>query len=299
MINNIADAQYLKLLNKILNEGIVREDRTGTGTKSIFGAYLEFDVSERIPLLTTKKINFNTPLIETLWMFVMGSTNITYLNDNNVNIWNQWADSNNDIGPMYGKQARAFQGYREVFDKETGAVFTEIDKIDQIQSVISSIKNNPYSRRHVITLWNPATVPVDALSFSDNIALGRNALAICHGPLMQFYVEGDKLSLLTNIRSNDFFIGNPFNLINHTLILYMIAQCTGYKPGMLKICIGDAHLYLNHIEQAQEQLSRPIDKDSPILRLDPSITNINDFRPEHFTLEGYDPYPFIKAPISI
>ena len=303
-LHNIADKTYLNLLKEVLENGTERSDRTGTGTIGIFGAQMKFDVSERIPLLTTKKININNIIHETLWMFVQGSTNINYLKEHGVNIWNQWADHTGELGPIYGAQARRYQSwkYETMIDEEngTGYAVPVFQEIDQIQNVINSLKHDPYSRRHVMTLWNPSTVPSSSLSFSDNIAEGNSALPVCHGAVIQFYVEKDQdLSVQVYIRSNDLLLGNPYNLINYTLLLYMIAQVTGYKPKNLVVSIGDAHIYKNHIHQVMEQLSRPIDRESPILRLNANVTNFNDFKFEDFTLEGYDPHPFIKAPISV
>ena len=301
---NIADKAYTDLLREVLENGTERSDRTGTGTIGIFGAQLKFDVSERIPLLTTKKVNINNIIHETIWMFVHGSTNIKYLQDNGVNIWNEWANDNGYLGPIYGTQARRYQSwkYQTEIDEEngTGYVVPIFEEVDQIRNIISSLKTDPYSRRHVMTLWNPSTVPDARLTFEENIIQGNSALPVCHGALIQFYVEKDQdLSLQVYIRSNDLFLGNPYNLINYTILLYMVAQVTGYKPKNLVVTIGDAHIYKNHVEQVKEQLSRPIDRESPILKLNPDVKNFDDFKFEDFTLEGYNPYPFIKAPISV
>lgn len=301
---NIADKAYTDLLREVLENGTERSDRTGTGTIGIFGAQLKFDVSERIPLLTTKKVNINNIIHETIWMFVHGSTNIKYLQDNGVNIWNEWANDNGYLGPIYGTQARRYQSwkYQTEIDEEngTGYVVPIFEEVDQIRNIISSLKTDPYSRRHVMTLWNPSTVPDARLTFEENIIQGNSALPVCHGALIQFYVEKDQdLSLQVYIRSNDLFLGNPYNLINYTILLYMVAQVTGYKPKNLVVTIGDAHIYKNHVEQVKEQLSRPIDRESPILKLNPDVKNFDDFKFEDFTLEGYNPHPFIKAPISV
>jgi thymidylate synthase len=304
ILNNIADKTYTDLLREVLEHGTIRTDRTGTGTIGIFGAQMKFDVSERIPLLTTKKVNINNIIHENIWMFVQGSTNIKYLKENGVNIWNEWADSNGELGPIYGAQARRYQSwkYETHVDEEngTGYAIPVFEEVDQIQNVINSLRTDPYSRRHVMTLWNPSTIPNSKIDFSQNILQGNSALPVCHGAVIQFYVEKDQdLSIQVYIRSNDLFLGNPYNLINYTLLLYKIAQVTGYKPKNLVVSIGDAHIYLNHVEQVKEQLSRPIDRESPILRLNPNVKNFNDFKFEDFTLEGYDPHPFIKAPISV
>lgn len=304
MINNIADKAYTDLLRDVLENGTERSDRTGTGTLGIFGAQLKFDVSERIPLLTTKKININNIIHETLWMFVQGSTNIKYLTENGVNIWKQWANEDGDLGPIYGAQARSYTAWKYVATKDSDgkidSVFPQRFCVDQIENIIRSLKVDPYSRRHVMTLWNPATVPDSNLSFSENIDVGNSALPVCHGAVIQFYVEKDQdLSLQVYIRSNDLFLGNPYNLINYTILLYMMAQVTGYKPKNLVISIGDAHIYKDHIAAVKEQLTRPIDRSSPVLKLNPNVKNFDDFKFEDFSLEGYDPYPFIKAPISV
>lgn len=304
MLNNIADRQYLDLLQDVLENGTERDDRTGTGTIGIFGAQLKFDVSERIPLLTTKKVNINNIIHETIWMFVKGSTNIKYLQEKGVKIWDQWADEQGDLGPIYGAQARSYTAWKyETVRDEDGnisAVYPLRHCIDQIENVIQSLKEDPYSRRHVISLWNPATVPTSKMTFSENIDAGNSALPVCHGAVIQFYVEKDQdLSLQVYIRSNDLFLGNPYNLINYTLLLYMVAQVTGYKPKNLVVSIGDAHIYKNHVDAVKEQLSREILAESPVLKVNPNVTDFNEFKFEDFTLEGYDPQPFIKAPISV
>lgn len=302
ILNNIADKPYTDLLRDVLENGTERSDRTGTGTIGIFGAQLKFDVSERIPLLTTKKVNINNIIHETIWMFVHGSTNIKYLQENGVKIWNQWANDQGELGPIYGAQARRYQSWKHQreFDGMSEDIQPYFEQVDQIQNIITSLKNDPYSRRHVMTLWNPSTIPDATYSFSENIARGQSALPVCHGAVIQFYVEKDQdLSLQVYIRSNDLFLGNPYNLINYTLLLYMMAQVTGYKPKNLVVSIGDAHIYKDHVDAVKEQLSRPIDKSSPILKLNPNVTNFDDFKFEDFSLEEYDPYPFIKANISV
>lgn len=303
MLNNIADKQYLDLLRDVLENGTERSDRTGTGTIGIFGAQLKFDVSERIPLLTTKKINIKNIIHETIWMFVHGSTNIRYLQDNGVKIWDEWADENGDLGPIYGAQARRYSAWKTTptfIEGSLDSVDNQLLHVDQIENVIHSLKNDPYSRRHVITLWNPATVPDGKKSFKENLQNGNSALPVCHGAVIQFYVEKDKdLSLQVYIRSNDLFLGNPYNLINYTLLLYMVAQVTGYKPKNLVVSIGDAHIYKNHVDAVKQQLSRSIDFPSPLLKVNPEVTDFNDFKFEDFELVGYESHPFIKAPISV
>lgn len=304
MKNNIADKQYTDLLRTILEEGTVRSDRTGTGTIGLFGAQLKFDVSERIPLLTTKKVNINNIIHETLWMFNKGSTDTKYLTDNGVKIWNEWANDQGQLGPIYGAQARSYSAWKnEVLRNEEGEIVSVKPSrysIDQIQNIINNLKTDPYSRRHVMTLWNPATVPDATQSFAKNIDNGNSALPVCHGAVIQFYVERDgELSLQVYIRSSDTMLGLPYNLINYTLLLYMIAQVTGYKPKNLIVTLGDAHIYQNHIEAVKEQLSRPISFESPTLLLNKDVIDFNSFAYEDFTLVGYESHSFIKAPISI
>lgn len=301
--HNIADKAYTDLLKEVLEAGTVRDDRTGTGTIGIFGAQLKFDVSERIPLLTTKKVNIKNIIHETLWMFVHGSTNVKYLQDNGVNIWNEWCTEEGDLGPIYGAQARRYQSWKVVqeFDSDAGySAYPNAEEIDQLQNILDSLKNDPFSRRHVMTLWNPSTIPNTKISFEENVLQGNSALPVCHGAIIQFYVDKDnQLSLHMYQRSSDIFLGLPYNLINYTLLLYMVAHVTGYTPKNVVISLGDVHIYSNHIEQVKEQLSRPIDKASPVLKINRSVSDFNDFKSEDFTLEGYESYPFIKAPISV
>lgn len=295
MINNIIDQKYKVLLEDILLNGTIRDDRTGTGTIGIFGHQLKIDVSERFPLLTTKKININSILHENIWMFVKGSTSVEYLQNNNVKIWNEWCNSQGELGPIYGQQARAFQSWKKTSD---GTVL--VQKVDQIESVIKSLKEDPYSRRHVMTLWNPSTVPDSKLSFEDNILNGNSSLPVCHSAVLQFYVEGsDGLSLHMYQRSGDAFLGVPFNIAGHTALLYKIAQVTGLVPKNLIMSFGDLHIYKNHLDQVREQLSRPIVHSSPILKINKDVTDFNNFTIDDFTLEGYESHSFIKAPISI
>lgn len=287
------DKEYLKVVDNILNTGEERPDRTGTGIIGTFGERMIFDVSKTIPVLTTKKVAFQTALKETLWMFVEGSTNIKSLQEQNVHIWDDWSDSNGNLGPIYGKQARGFQGWREV----DGIV--QIEEIDQIERVIDSIKNTPFSRRHVITLWNPATAPPDSNDFEKLVSEGYSVLPVCHAVVIQFYVHKDQsLSSQVYIRSNDICIGNPFNLINHSLLLYMVANVCNLKPNKLSIVIGDAHIYLDHVEALKTQLSRD-PYPSPSLWVNPEVTNFNNYTLEDFKLLDYEYHPSIKVNRSV
>lgn len=290
---NSHDQSYNTLVERVLKEGQVRPDRTGTGILGIFGHFMDFDVSESIPLLTTKKINFANILTETIWMFVQGSTNIKYLQDNNVNIWNSWADSQGELGPIYGKQARDFQGYKEI----DGEIL--IPNIDQIANVIENIRTNPYSRRHLITLWNPATVPEDSNDFEQLVKDGYSALPVCHGVVIQFYVsEGNRLSLQVYVRSNDVFLGLPYNLINYTLLLYMIANILDMKPFKVNYMIGDVHIYKDHIDKIKLQLKRQSFK-APSLLVNPKVKNFDDYVISDFSLINYQSHKSISAKVSV
>jgi len=261
--------QYLDLLSNILNNGSIKQDRTGTGTKGIFGYQMRFDLSKGFPLLTTKKLHTKSIIYELLW-FLKGDTNIKYLNDNKVSIWDEWADKNGDLGPIYGHQWRHW-------DKENGY-------IDQIDNIINEIKTNPYSRRLIVNAWNVAQID-------------KMALPPCHC-MFQFYVADNKLSLQLYQRSADVFLGVPFNIASYSLLLSMIAQVTGLKCGDFVHTLGDAHLYLNHIEQAKEQLTRtpyPL----PTLKLNPNIKGINNFAFEDIKIENYLSHPHIKADVSV
>lgn len=257
--------QYLDLLRKIKEEGATKTDRTGTGTKSIFGYQMRFNLADGFPLLTTKKLYTKGIIHELLW-FLKGDTNIKYLQDNNVHIWDEWADENGDLGPVYGKQWRNFLG------------------VDQIQNVINQIKNSPDSRRMIVSAWNPSEV--------DDMALPP-----CHC-LFQFYVADGKLSLQLYQRSADTFLGVPFNIASYALLLLMMAQVCDLEPGEFIHTTGDTHLYLNHLEQADIQLSREPRK-LPIMKLNPDVKDLFAFKYEDFTLEGYDPHPHIKAEVSV
>lgn len=262
--------QYLDLLNRILTEGVKKGDRTGTGTISIFGNQMRFNLDEGFPLLTTKKLHLKSIIYELLW-FLRGDTNLKYLHEHKVSIWDEWADPDGELGHIYGYQWRSWPGYNGEF-------------IDQISQVVYDIKNNPDSRRLIVSAWNVAD-------------LGNMNLPPCH-VLFQFYVAEGRLSLQLYQRSADTFLGVPFNIASYSLLLMMMAQVTGLKPGDLIYTTGDTHLYLNHIEQARLQLTRT-PRPLPAMRLNPDVKNIFDFVYEDFTLENYDPWPHIKADISV
>lgn len=262
--------QYLDLLNRILTEGVKKGDRTGTGTISIFGNQMRFNLDEGFPLLTTKKLHLKSIIYELLW-FLRGDTNLKYLHEHKVSIWDEWADPDGELGHIYGYQWRSWPGYNGEF-------------IDQISQVVYDIKNNPDSRRLIVSAWNVAD-------------LGNMNLPPCH-VLFQFYVAEGRLSLQLYQRSADTFLGVPFNIASYSLLLMMMAQVTGLKPGDFIYTTGDTHLYLNHIEQARLQLTRT-PRPLPVMRLNPDVKNIFDFIYEDFTLENYDPWPHIKADISV
>ncbi len=262
--------QYLDLLEHTLNKGIKKDDRTGTGTLSTFGYQMRFDLSEGFPLLTTKKLHLKSIIHELLW-FLSGDTNTEYLNKNGVRIWNEWADENGDLGKIYGYQWRSWSAP----DKKN---------IDQIRSVIESLKNKPDSRRHIVSAWNVGD-------------LDKMALPPCH-ILFQFYVAEGKLSCQLYQRSADIFLGVPFNIASYALLLMMMARETGYKPGEFIHSLGDAHIYLNHIEQVKLQLTRKPGK-LPEMILNPSVNSIFDFKYDDFVLKDYNPQPHIKAKISV
>ena len=262
--------QYLKLLDYVLKHGNVKEDRTGTGTKSVFGWQMRFDLNKGFPLLTTKKLHLRSIIHELLW-FIRGDTNISYLKDNNVSIWDEWADENGDLGPVYGKQWRRW-------------ITPEGRKLDQLHDVISEIKNNPNSRRMIVSAWNPSDV-------------GSMALPPCHC-LFQFYVADNKLSCQLYQRSADIFLGVPFNIASYAILTHMIANVCDISVGDFVHTLGDAHLYKNHFEQAKKQLSRPI-KNKPQIKLLKKHTKINDFVFEDFEIINYDPHPHISAPVAV
>ncbi len=262
--------QYLDLLQRILDEGAVKTDRTGTGTKSVFGHQMRFHMADGFPLLTTKKLHLRSIIHELLW-FLRGDTNIQYLHDNKVTIWDEWADENGDLGPVYGHQWRSWPDY----DGGT---------IDQIANVVDLIKHHPDSRRMMVSAWNVAEVD-------------KMALPPCHC-LFQFYVADGRLSLQLYQRSADTFLGVPFNIASYALLLQMMAQVTGLEAGDFIHTTGDTHLYLNHLEQAQLQLTRT-PRPLPRMVINPDVKDIFDFRYEDFQLEGYDPWPHIKAEVAV
>jgi thymidylate synthase len=262
--------QYLELMRHVAERGHRKDDRTGTGTLSVFGWQMRFDLAEGFPLLTTKKLHTRSIIHELLW-FLRGDTNIQYLKDNKVSIWDEWADENGELGPVYGKQWRRW----ETPDGRS---------IDQIAQLIEALKKNPDSRRHIVSAWNPSEVD-------------RMALPPCHA-LFQFYVAGGKLSCQLYQRSADIFLGVPFNIASYALLTMMVAQVCGYELGDFVWTGGDCHLYVNHLEQTQLQLSREPRK-LPTMRINPDVKNIFDFKIEDFTLEGYDPHPHISAPVAV
>jgi len=261
---------YLELLRHVRDHGTRKEDRTGTGTLSVFGHQMRFDLSERFPLVTTKKVHMKSVIHELLW-FLKGSTNVAYLRENGVTIWDEWADAKGELGPVYGYQWRSWPA-------PGGA------HVDQIAQVIAQIRANPSSRRLVVSAWNVADIP-------------KMALAPCHA-LFQFYVADGRLSCQMYQRSADIFLGVPFNIASYALLTMMVAQVTGLEPGEFVHTLGDAHLYLNHLEQADQQLARE-PRALPVMKLDPAVMEIDAFRYEDFTLEGYDPHPAIRAPIAV
>ena len=275
--------QYLDLLQHIKDAGFKKEDRTGTGTISTFGHQMRFDLSEGFPALTTKKVFMKGVIHELLW-FLKGETNIKYLVDNGVHIWDEWATENGELGPVYGKQWRSW----ECPDGRT---------IDQISEAVKMLKEKPHSRRIIVSGWNPADLPNESISPKENAANGKAALPPCH-TLFQFYVVDGKLSCQMYQRSADVFLGVPFNIASYALLTMMMAQVTGLKPGHFVHTFGDVHIYLNHIDQVNEQLSRT-PKKLPTMKLNPEVTSIFDFKFEDFELVGYEPDPAIKAPISV
>jgi thymidylate synthase len=262
--------QYLDLMQRVLDEGVEKHDRTGTGTLSVFGHQMRFDLARGFPLLTTKKLHLKSIIYELLW-FLAGDTNIKYLNDHGVHIWDEWADARGDLGPVYGQQWRSWPA------RDGGT-------IDQIANLVLTIRRNPDSRRLIITAWNPADVD-------------RMALPPCHC-LFQFYVANGTLSCQLYQRSADIFLGVPFNIASYALLTLMLAHVTGHQPGEFIHTLGDAHLYFNHLEQARLQLTRS-PRPLPAMRLNPQIRDLDAFRYEDFALEGYEPHPHIKAAVAV
>ena len=272
--------QYLDLVKKVLENGNQKGDRTGTGTKSIFGHQLRFDLSKGFPMITRKKLHLKSIIHELLW-FINGDTNISYLNENGVKIWNEWANKDGDLGPVYGYQWRNWNG----------------DEIDQIKELISTLKNNPNSRRMLVSAWNPSVLPDTSKSFEENVASGKAALPPCHA-FFQFYVNNGKLSCQLYQRSADVFLGVPFNIASYALFTMMVAQVCGYQAGDFIHTFGDAHIYNNHIDQVKLQLSRDT-RPLPKMEINPEIKSIFDFKFEDFKLVNYDPHPHIKGAVAI
>jgi thymidylate synthase len=262
--------QYHDLMARILDEGVAKSDRTGTGTLSVFGHQMRFDLSQGFPLVTTKKLHLKSIIHELIW-FLAGDTNVKYLKDNGVRIWDEWADASGDLGPVYGKQWRSWAAP----DGET---------VDQIGWLVDELKRNPDSRRLIISAWNPADIP-------------KMALAPCHC-LFQFYVAEGRLSCQLYQRSADVFLGVPFNIASYALLTHMLAQVSGLQPGDFVHTLGDAHLYSNHLEQARLQLSRD-PRPLPVLRLNPAVRSLFDFRFDDIAIEHYDPHPHISAPVAV
>jgi thymidylate synthase len=267
---NAAEQQYLDLLAEVLERGARKSDRTGTGTLSVFGRQMRFALAESFPLLTTKKLHLKSIVYELLW-FLRGDTNVRWLQERGVTIWDEWADAEGNLGPVYGYQWRHWRA-------------PDGREIDQIAQVVEAIRRKPDSRRHIVAAWNPADVD-------------RMALPPCHA-LYQFYVANGELSCQMYQRSADLFLGVPFNIASYALLTLMVAQVTSLKPGEFVLTLGDAHLYLNHLEQAREQFARA-PRPFPRMRLNPAVKDLFAFRYEDFTLEGYDPHPAIKAPIAV
>ena len=272
--------QYLDLVQHVLENGNEKGDRTGTGTKSVFGHQMRFDLSKGFPMVTTKKLHLKSIIYELLW-FIKGDTNINYLQENGVKIWNAWADENGDLGPVYGHQWRNWNS----------------DEVDQLKEVIETLKTNPNSRRMMVSAWNPSVLPDTSKSFSENVANGKAALPPCHA-FFQFYVADGKLSCQLYQRSADIFLGVPFNIASYALFTMMIAQVCGYEVGEFIHTFGDAHIYSNHIEQLELQLSRET-RELPTMKINSNIKNIEDFTFEDFELIDYNPHPHIKGAVAV
>ncbi|MDR0518144.1 MAG: thymidylate synthase [Fibromonadaceae bacterium] len=261
---------YLDLLREVKESGTEKDDRTGTGTWSVFGRQMRFDLSKGFPLLTTKKVHLKSIIVELLW-FLRGDTNTKFLHDMGVSIWDEWQNENGDLGPVYGAQWRSWQS-------------ASTEKIDQISEILTSLKNNPDGRRHIVCAWNVGEI-------------SKMALPPCHC-LFQFYVANSKLSCQLYQRSADIFLGVPFNIASYALLTLMLCQVLGYEPGEFVHTFGDLHLYKNHLEQAELQLSRE-PKRLPTMRINPNVKNLFEFKFEDFTLENYDSWPAIKAPVAV
>lgn len=272
--------QYHDLMRHVMEHGNIKEDRTGTGTKSVFGYQMRFNLAQGFPMVTTKKLHLKSIIYELLW-FLKGDTNIGYLQENGVRIWNEWADENGDLGPVYGHQWRNWNS----------------ENLDQIKEVIHTLKSNPNSRRMLVSAWNPSVMPDTSKSFSENVANGKAALPPCHA-FFQFYVADGKLSCQLYQRSADIFLGVPFNIASYALLTMMIAQVCGYKAGDFVHTFGDAHIYSNHFEQVKLQLSREI-RTLPTLKINSEVKDIFGFKFDDFTLENYDPHPHIKGAVAV
>ena len=272
--------QYHDLLTHVLEHGNQKGDRTGTGTLSVFGYQMRFDLSEGFPMVTTKKLHLKSIIHELLW-FLKGDTNVQYLQENGVRIWNEWADENGDLGPVYGHQWRNWNS----------------EEIDQIQEVGDTLKSNPNSRRMLVSAWNPSVLPDTSVSFADNVANGKAALPPCHA-FFQFYVADGKLSCQLYQRSADIFLGVPFNIASYALFTMMMAQVCGYQPGDFIHTFGDAHIYNNHLEQVELQLSRD-PRPLPTMKINPEVKDIFAFTFDDFELLNYDPHPHIKGVVAV
>ena len=272
--------QYHDLLKHVLEHGNQKGDRTGTGTLSVFGYQMRFDLAEGFPMVTTKKLHLKSIIHELLW-FLKGDTNIAYLQENGVRIWNEWADETGDLGPVYGHQWRNWNS----------------EEIDQIKEVIDTLKNNPNSRRMLVSAWNPSVLPDTSVSFAENVANGKAALPPCHA-FFQFYVADGKLSCQLYQRSADIFLGVPFNIASYALFTLMMAQVCGYQPGDFIHTFGDAHIYNNHMEQVELQLRRD-PRPLPTMKLNPEVKDIFDFTFDDFELLNYDPHPHIKGVVAV
>ncbi|MEZ4810523.1 MAG: thymidylate synthase [Allomuricauda sp.] len=272
--------QYHDLLKHVLEHGNQKGDRTGTGTLSVFGYQMRFDLSEGFPMVTTKKLHLKSIIYELLW-FLKGDTNIKYLQENGVRIWNEWADENGNLGPVYGHQWRNWNS----------------EGIDQVKEVVETLRNNPNSRRLLVSAWNPSVLPDTSVSFAENVANGKAALPPCHA-FFQFYVADGKLSCQLYQRSADIFLGVPFNIASYALFTLMMAQVCGYQPGEFIHTFGDAHIYNNHLEQVELQLGRE-PRPLPTIKLNPEVKDIFAFTFEDFELLNYDPYPHIKGVVAV